>query len=253
MRQRLTAGALLLAGLALVAIVQAIHVGSTAPLFDGVFNEDPYRFVEPAPSAAGDPLSAEQTQPVANGAVGLLAVGTEEVPPQAQIIAQADAFAIPATTTAVTVSIRPSAPTDPRIVGNVYSLTVTDQAGTALALRPGSLVTIVLRSPDPNVAAQVARFDGTSWVPLPTEHGGLPDLFSANITEVGDFAVLVTEAASLSPGASSGGALGTPAPSAGPGSTPGDGGGPNWIVISFVVAAIGVGLAWGVVGDADLG
>ena len=234
----------LVAGLALAGLAQRMAFPSTAPLFDGVLIEDPYRFVEPQASAAGDPLSAEQTQKVLNGAVPLLAVGTAEVPPQAQIIAQADAFDIPAGTISVTVTIRPSAPTDPQVIGNVYSLNVTDQAGTPLNLRPGSLVTIVLRSPDPNVVAQVARFDGTTWVPLQTENGGLPDLFSANITEIGDYAVFQTGPAPSSSAAP------TPIPSAAPG-TPDGGGAPNWVVIAFAVAAIGVGLAWGVLGGAE--
>jgi len=242
-RRRLAAVALV-AGLGLAGLAQLTASPSTAPLFDGVLIEDPYRFVEPQASAAGDPLSAEQTQKVVNGAVPLLAVGTAEVPPQAQIIAQADAFDIPAGTTSVTVTIRPSAPTDAQILGNVYSLNVTDQAGTPLNLRPGALVTIVLRSPDPNVVAQVARFDGTTWVPLQTENGGLPDMFSANLTQIGDYAVLQTGASPTSS------ATPTPIPSAAPG-TPDGGGAPNWVVIAFAVAAIGVGLAWGVLGGAE--
>lgn len=243
-RRRLAAVALV-AGLAVAGLAHLRTFPSTAPLFDGVLIEDPYRFVEPQASAAGDPLSAEQTQQVVNGAVPLLAVGTAEVPPQAQIIAQADAFAIPAGTTSITVTIRPSAPTDPQIGGNVYSLNVTNQAGVALDLRAGALVTIVLRSPDPNVVAEVARFDGTTWVPLETENGGLPDLFSANITEIGAYAVLQTGPAPSSA------ATPTPIPSLGPG-TPDQGGGPpSWVVIAFAVAAIGVGLAWGALGGAE--
>jgi len=113
-----------------------------------------------------------------------------------------------------------------------------------------ALVTIVLRAPQANLEAQVARFDGTHWVPLPTDHGGLPDLFSANITEIGDYAVLLTGPAPTSSAQESDGAAGgTPLPSAGPGTLNG-GDGPNWVVIAFVVAAIGVGLAWGALGGA---
>jgi hypothetical protein len=248
---RRLAAVALATGLGLAGLAQLMASPHTAPLFDGVFIEDPYRYVAPQASAAGDPLSAEQTQPVVGGAVPLLAVGTAEVPPQAQIIAQADAFDIPAGTASIRVSIRPSVPTDPQIVGNVYSLSITDQAGVALNLRPGSVVTIVLRSPDPNVVAQIARFDGTTWVPLQTENGGLPDLFSANITEVGDYAVLLTGAATSSPPQPSGStATPTPVPSGGSGTDGGEGA-PNWVVIVFVVAAIGVGLGWGVLGGGE--
>jgi hypothetical protein len=251
LRGRRLAAVAMAAGLGLTGLAQLMASPHPAPLFDGVLIEDPYRYVAPQASAAGGPLSAEQTQPVVSGAVPLLAVGTAEVPPQAQIIAQADAFDIPAGTSSITISIRPSAPTDPQIVGNVYSLKVTDQAGVPLTLRPGSVVTIVLRSPDPNVVAQVARFDGTTWVPLQTENGGLPDLFSANITAFGDFALRLTGTATNSPPQpSKTSAAQTPLPSTGSGGTPA-GDAPNWIVIAFVVAAIGVGLAWGVLGGAE--
>jgi hypothetical protein len=240
------AAALMVAGLGTAWLAQLISPSPTAPLFDGVFVEDPYLFVEPPPSAGGNPLSVEVTNSVVDGAVPLLAAATAEVPPQAQIIAQADAFEISADSSSITVSITPSAPRDPGLVGNVYTFSVTDQEGSPLAIRPGALVTIVLRAPEQNLVAQVARFDGDEWVTLPTQHGGLPDLFAANIEQLGDYGVLLSAAASPSAGAS-----GSPAPSAGVSTPSPDSGMPTWVIVLLAVAAVGAGLAWGLFSDGD--
>jgi hypothetical protein len=242
---RRLAAAVLVAGLGLTWLAQAISPAPTAPLFDGVFIEDPYRFVDPPAGADGDPYPAEFTEQVADGAVPLLAVATAELPPQAQIIAQADAFDISSDVSSVTVSIVPSAPSDPDLVGNVYTVSVTDQAGSALTIRPDALVTLVLRAPEPDLPAQVARFDGTRWVPLPTEHGGLATLFAANIDQPGDFAVLVSgPIPSTSPAASA-------APSGGGGEPNPGSGTPTWVIVLLAIAAVGVGLAWGLFADGE--
>lgn len=239
----------LAAGLALVAVAQLAPAPHATPLFDGIFVEDPYRYVQPPPGAAGDPLPVEVTTPVADGAVPLIAIATGEAPPQAQLIAQADAFSISAAATSIVLLLQPSAPADPQVSGNVYSIRATDQAGAPLELRPDTLVTIILRSPDPNATGRVARFDGTTWVALPTEHGGLPDLFAANITELGEYGVLLTGPATTSSAQPSETAASrSPLPSAGSDT---DGGAPNWVVLVLAVAAIGVGLAWGVLGGGE--
>jgi hypothetical protein len=245
--RRLPAGVLVI-GLGLTWLAGLTPSSRTAPLLDGVFIEDPFRWVDPPPGAEGDPTSAEATQPVVDGAVPLLAVATSEVPPQAQIIAQADAFAIAAGTESVTVSIVPMAPNDPAIAGNVYRFSVTDAQGAALEIRPEVRVTIVVRASQPNLVAQIARFDGTDWVTLPTEYGGLPDLFAANITQLGDFAVLVT-APSPNGSAMATGA-GSHAPSGGGGEGSPDGL-PAWLILVLVIAAVGGGLAWGLFGGRE--
>ena len=247
-RRRLPAGVLLI-GLGLTWLAAMSTSVRTAPLFDGVFIEDPYLFVNPPPGAAGDPPSAEATQPVVDGSVPLLAVATTEVPPQAQIIAEADAFAISAGTESVTVSIVPAGATDPTIAGNVYRFSVTDPGGASLEIRPGARVTIIVRAPQSDLVAQIARFDGTRWVTIPTELGGLADLFAANITQLGDFAVVVTGATP------SGSAVASVASSAAPSGAGGDAtdldGPPWWVVVLLVVAALGGGLAWGLLGDRE--
>jgi hypothetical protein len=245
-RWRLPAMVLLL-GLGLTGLVAVTSSLRTPSLLDGVFIEDPYRWVEPPEGADGDPPSATMAQPVVNGSVPLLAVATSEVPPQAQIIAQEDGFAIAADTASVTVSIQPLAPTDPTIAGNVYRFSVTDERGTALGIRPGAQVTLVIRAPEQNLVAQIARFDGSSWVTLPTEFGGLPDLFAANITELGDFAVVVTGPMPSGSGAPSAGASSSPAPSPNGGAT----GMPLWLIALLGVAAVGAGLAWGLFGERE--
>jgi len=252
-RWRLPAGVLLI-GLGLLWLAAMSQSARTAPLLDGVFIEDPYLFVDPPPGAAGDPPSAEAAQAVVDGSVPLVAVATTEVPPQAQIIAEADAFAISAGTTSVNVSIVPSAADDPIVAGNVYRFSVTDGQGASLEIRPGARVTIVVRAPQPDPRAQIARLYGTRWVPIPIEFGGLPDMFAANITQLGDYAVVLTgPAASGSPGASVAGRSSSPTPSGGGGDGAGQGGLPVWVIVVLVLAAVGGGLAWGLVGDRERG
>jgi hypothetical protein len=248
-RRRLAAGALLL-GLGLTSLASVGPGPRIGPLLDGVFIEDPFRWADPPAGAAGDPTSAQATQPVVDGAVPLLAVATSEVPPQAQVIAQADAFAIADGTESVTVSIVPSAGTDAAIAGNVYTFSVTDAAGAPIGIRPEATVTIVVRASEPNLVAQIARFDGTDWVAMPTEYGGLPDLFAANITELGDFAVLVTDPSATGSVAP---ATASPAASAGAGDGRSGEGLPVWLIVVLVVVAIGGGLAWGLLGNRDRG
>jgi hypothetical protein len=246
-RWRLPAVVLVI-GFGLTALASVTSSLRTPPVLDGVFIEDPYRWVEPPPGGDGDPPSVTMAQPVVDGSVPLLAVATSEVPPQAQIIAQEDAFAISADTASVTVAIQPSAPTDPSIAGNVYRFSVTDEQGRALEIRPGAQVTLVIRAPQQDLIAEIARFDGSSWVTLPTEFGGLPDLFAANITQLGDFAVVVTgPAPSGSAAASPAGESSSPAPSASDGGT----GLPIWAIVALGVTAVGAGLAWGLFGDRE--
>ena len=250
-RPRLGA-AVLLAGIGVILVAQLSRSSLTAPLFDGVLVEDPYLFVAPPTGAAGDPQPVEVTDPVANGLVPLIAVATSEVPPQAQIIAQEDAFEVPGAATSVIVSIMPVAPSDQLVAGNVYRFAVTDQGGTPLSIRSSALVTVVLRAPQPGNEMAIARLGDAGWVVLPTNHGGMPDLFAANITELGDYAVVTTATQSGSSTPSSAGAATSAAPSAG-GKQPAGGTGPPWIVIILGAGAIGLGLLWGLIGGDEGG
>ena len=239
------------AGILLIAAAHGLAPSPTMPLFDGVVVEDPYRYVDPPPGADGNPQPVQANEPVSGGTVPLIAVATVEVPPQAQIIAQADAFQVTPSATSIKVSITPSAPSDSQVVGNVYTFSVTDQDGSALSLQPSALVTVVLRAPQASLDAQVARLDGTRWVALPTDHGGLPDLFSANVQQLGEFAVMPTGASASGSATASTATSASPAPSSAP-PGPSDGTGtPPWILVGLVVAAVGIGVAWGFFGGGD--
>ena len=234
--RRLRAALVLAIGLAAMLVANAGSSLRSAPLFDGVFTEEPYQYVDPPAGGARDPTSISEGYPVTNGAVALIALATTEVPPQAQVIAQADAFAVSADSTSLMVSIQPEHAPDADVQGNLYRFTATDQSGAALQIRSGTVVTIVLRAPQANASAQIARRDGTAWTRLTTENGGLPDLFSANVDQLGEFAVLLPAGSGPSP-----------APSGGGGGIAG--GTPIWLVVAFVIAAGVVGLLWGRLSD----
>jgi hypothetical protein len=238
----------LAAGLLLIVAVQlpARHVATA--LDDGVVTEDPYRYLQPPTGALGNPSSGTVTGQVSGGSVSQLFVATSEVPPQAQVIAEQGALVLPDGATSVTMSIEPIAPSSPptagRIAGNVYRILVTDQKGAPVTIRPGSLVTLVLRGDRPPTNGTIAQYVSNSWETVPSDIGGLPDLFSTNITSFGDFAVIDSAAPqSASPAASA-------APSATP--TPTDQGGPPWILIILIaLGAAAVGWVWGDAWDAN--
>src|SRR5439155_7262941 len=124
------------AGIVLIWVAHGMAPSPMAPLFDGVLVEDPYRYVNPPAGADGDPQPVQVSEPVSGGAVPLLAVATVEVPPQAQMIAQADAFEISPSVSSIVVSITPSAPAEGQVVGNVSACPVGDQDGSALSVLP---------------------------------------------------------------------------------------------------------------------
>jgi hypothetical protein len=242
------------AGIVLSWAAHGLAPSAVAPLFDGVFVEDPYRYVDPPVGAAGDPLPVQVTQPVSGGAVPLLAVATVEVPPQAQMIAQADAFEISPDVSSLIVTITPSEPSDGQVTGNVYTFSVTDQDGSALAVLPSALVTIVLRAPQTNPQdAQIARRDGVRWLLLPTDYGGLPDVFSANVDQLGDYALVLTGASASGSATESSAAMSSPVPSPTPAGPDTVSGAPLWILVLLVVGAVGIGVGWGFFAGGDRG
>jgi len=148
----------------------------------------------------------------------------------------------------VTLSIQPvapkSVPSTGRLSGNVYRILVTDQSGVPVTIRPGSLVTLVLRGDRPPTNGTIAQYVTGSWETVPSDAGGLPDLFTTNLTSFGDFAVIDSAAAQSASGAPSA------APSATP--TPTGQGQPPWILIILIaVGAAAVGWVWGDAWDAN--
>ncbi len=220
------AGLTLALGFVLLVLAgRAAPVGQP-PLYDGVVVEDPYRYLQPPSGAA------------------------------AQLIADEGAFVIPSGTASVVTTIRPIAPPAPvpsgALAGNVYEVRVASEGGIDLAIPPGKTVTVVLRSPNGVTNGTLFRFSGTAWAAVKTVNGGLPDLYATNSTELGDFAVIVTGAASPAP--SGGASLGAPTAGASPSLPAGgaaSGGSTPWIVIGLVAAAVAAGLLWTLFGGSD--
>jgi len=180
-------------GLALAVQVRA-PVG--VPLYDGVVVAEPYRYLHPTGDQTGDPTSASSTQSVTSSQSPVFATATQEQPPQAQVIAQADALQLPPGTTQLQVSIKPvdpeAQPTVGSIAGNVYRFAVTNQAGTVVTVKScDACLSLVLRSPPEVLDGTVAHFENGAWVDVSTFHAGTVAMFQANAAAFGDYAVIV--------------------------------------------------------------
>jgi hypothetical protein len=242
------------AGILLLVVATRLAPIWHAPLFDGVVIEDPYRYLEPPPGKPGNPTSVTDTLALDQGQSPQLYSGTLETPPQAQMISDRDAFQLPPGTTSIKASIVPIKPPAPltkgTISGNVYRFTVVNQAGANLSLLPGVTITVVLRAPNNVANGTIVHFNGTAWQKVPTDNGGLVDLYATNVTELGDYAVMVS--GTQTPEPSGAGSLPPstlqPTPSATPGST---GSQTPWLIIGLVAAAILVGVLWRTLGDRE--
>jgi hypothetical protein len=194
-------------GLALLVAGRLAAPSLPAPLFDGLVVEAPYRYLTPPPGAPGNPPSATDTEAVTGGVAPSLFVATNETPPQAQLITDRDAFNLAADASSIKGTIDPvpppALPSVGVILGNVYRIGVTDQAGSPLTLREGVTMTVVLRAPVALAGAEIFSFTGSSWNRLETQNGGMPDIYAANVNATGDFAVIgPSSAASLLAGQS---------------------------------------------------
>ena len=135
------------------------------------------------------------------------------------------------------------------ISGNVYRFSVVNQAGADVSLLPGTTITIVVRAPNNVANGTIIHFNGTGWERVPTDNGGLVDLYATNATELGDYAVLVTGAQTPEPSGQT-----PPSFSIGPtpSGTPGPAGSQTpWLVIGLVAAAILVAVLWRTLGDRE--
>jgi len=185
--------------LLVVAAQVARPVG--VPLYDGVTVQEPYRFLHPSGDQAGSPTSYDETKAVESGLAPTIAAATTESPPQAQLIAQRNAFELTDGATALHVTITPvDAPPPPdggTIAGNVYRFSVTDQAGAPLSVRAcDGCLSLSLRAPDGTGEATLKRYADGAWQDVETNHAGILNSFQTNATAMGDYAVIaVTEEA----------------------------------------------------------
>ena len=213
---------------ALVAVIGLVIAGRPyVTLYDGVIAAQPYKYLDPGPGEAGQPPNATATVKLVSGASDLVAVATGENVPQAQIFVIPGGLVLVPGTTRIDISIaavEPTAqPTDGHIAGNVYAVNVTNDAGLAIAARADAQATVELRAPDQSTTtATIERFDGTSWQPLPTTPAGLAALFTAVVTQFGEFAIVLPGPAATSAASApgSGGAPSEAAASAAPAPTP---------------------------------
>ena len=193
-RERILGWLAVAGGLALALLVQTrVPVG--VPLYDGVVVVEPYRYLHPTGDQAGDPTSSTSTEPVKGSASPLFAAGTSESPPQAQLIAQEDAFQVTSGTTQLQISITPVdatvQPTEGAIAGNVYRIAVTDQDGRPVIPKScGTCRSLVLRAPDTVTSGTVAHLEGDAWVDVATFHAGTVAMYQANAAALGDYAVI---------------------------------------------------------------
>jgi hypothetical protein len=185
----------LAAGIAVIAAAQVVAPLGSPPLYDGVIVHAPYNYLSPPPGHPGSPTSFRSSYPVAGATSPQFVAATTEIPPQAQLIALAGVFELPAGAVSLTVSIEAVAPPAPppenrRISGNVYRFAVADQSGSAPPIGSGKLPTLILRSPDNVTDATIWRLSGGAWQQLPTQPSGQPGIWITNVTALGDFAFI---------------------------------------------------------------
>jgi len=180
---------------AAIALAAQLATPVAVPLYDGVPILDPYRYLNPTGSQPGDPTSYEAAPGLDNGTSRAFVAATTEQPPQAQLIALPKAFAPPAGSTEMNVTVEPvpadTPPTQGSIAGNVYDFAVLDENGVAYQLTGDPKPTITLRSPEGVTDGVIGHLTDAGWVALPTDHGGGLGLFSTEVSELGDYAVLV--------------------------------------------------------------
>ncbi|HEY2917176.1 MAG TPA: hypothetical protein VGI98_08185 [Candidatus Limnocylindrales bacterium] len=235
---------------AIVAVVGMIVAGRPyVTLYDGVVPNEPYRYLAPGPGQAGEPSTTTISVKVVDGGNDLVAAATSETEPQAQVFVIPQGLALVPGTTQINVSIAAVVPpgpqpTDGHIAGNVYAFTVTNQSGVPISAKAEAQASIELRAPDPGTSdATIERYDGSAWRPLSTTAAGASELFTAVVTEFGEFAIVLPGAAATvappgSPAGSSvvpGSAVASP-PVAGPPATDGR------ATLTLILGALAIGI-----------
>jgi hypothetical protein len=194
--RRLGLGALALAASLLAVFWTTREWGSTPPLYDGLpLQSEPYRYLQPSPGQAttAPPTSASQNVKPSGNLPFI--VNTNESPPQAELQAAPDAFAIPPTVQGIVVTITPVPPAVPlaHLDGNVYRTAVTTPDGTAVSVTPGRQVTVLLRGTGASGRATVEQLANGRWTPLSTSIPS-PGYHAASASALGDFALALKPA-----------------------------------------------------------
>jgi hypothetical protein len=246
-RMRRTGLAACALGLGIAAAAQLAAPLATPPLYDGVVVVQPYVFVNPPAGKPGGAKGASAHLALSGSKSPLVALATPEQPPQAQVVAGDGTLVLPATATALDVSITPldpsvdaAAASTARVLGNIYRFAVVDQAGDAATAPASALVTVVLRAPEDAPGATLGQLVDGAWQPLKSEPM-FGSTYVAVVTSFGDFAVIVP-GASTPPSGGSSSQAGSPAaqPAA---TTPGAGGSesggpPAAVVIGAIVVLV---------------
>ena len=238
MAGRRTGLATLALGLAIAAAAQLTAPLAAPPLYDGGVVVQPYVYVNPPAGQPGGARGASAKLPMI-GRSPLVALATPEQPPQAQVVAGEGTLVLPSSATALDASITPLDPSidasvtgAARVLGNIYRITIVDQAGAAAMAPAAGLVTVVLRAPEDVAGAQVGQIVDGTWHPLKSE-AMFGAAYVAVVTGFGDFAVIVAGSTSASPSASSAAlssipasaaAVGTPSATVAPGAAAGGAG-----------------------------
>jgi len=179
------------------ALVLAVQVAQPVgvPLYDGVVVQEPYRFLHPSTDQAGSPTSFTGEEPVEGDLSPSFSAFTSENPAQAQLIAQKGAFTLTQGATKILISITPVEPPAPpaggSIAGNVYRISVTDQAGTPLAVGScPACLTLRMRGPEGLADALLKRYADGAWHDVETIHEGVGGTYVTNVLALGDYAVI---------------------------------------------------------------
>jgi hypothetical protein len=208
-RQQLGALILLAGALALIGIWRlAPPLG--LPLYDGLgLPPQSYRYLHPGsgtPQPDGPPTSAHQVLPVSGGKSTLTEVFTTERPPQAVLNLDDNSFILPRSVSSVIVTIKPVPPPAPLkagvVDGNVYRVSAVTNTGVPAPIRRGK-VSVVLRGTGALGQPVIEQYSGHRWVKLRTSQYLGVSMFSATITALGDFTLVLPSTGGTGTGLSS--------------------------------------------------
>lgn len=182
---------------ALIVTLGWLATPHAVPIYDGVSQPDePYRYVSAPAGYRTTPAvtSGRAASPVVRGLNSDgMSVQTSEQGPQASL------FVPPASLAAaggvIAVNISAAAPTDQpsgaKINGNVYLLTLTDNAGPVTLTAQAAVATIYLRattSVQPGPVMEYRAAQGKAWQVLKTARGG-QDIYVSSFPGAGQYAL----------------------------------------------------------------